>query len=370
VTAAGSVTSPGAPAPPGAPGAPTSPAPPASPASPASSAILVEGLRKVYDGRTVLDGISFRVARGELLALLGPNGAGKTTTVEIIEGYRSPDGGTVRVLGSAPAEGGAALKARVGLMLQGGGIDPRTTPRDLLRLYAAFHETPRDPAVLLATVGLERVARTRARRLSGGERQRLALALALVGDPEVLILDEPTAGMDPEARRTTRELIAGLRAEGRSILLTTHDLGDVERLADRVAILNDGHIVAEGTTAALAAGAAPRLRFRLERTLEADEIEALGSVLRAGRPAAARGELAVASEGDGDGPDRYRIDGSPPDPALIAALATWCAHAGVGIAELRAAAASLEERYFELTGDSGAGPGVASSAGSGAGSGS
>jgi ABC-2 type transport system ATP-binding protein len=315
-----------------------------------SPAILVEGLRKAYDGRTVLDGISLRVARGELVALLGPNGAGKTTTVEIVEGYRSPDGGTVRVLGSSPAGGAPALKSRVGLMLQGGGIDPRTTPRDLLRLYAAFHEAPKDPDVLLATVGLERAARTRARRLSGGERQRLALALALVGDPEVLILDEPTAGMDPEARRTTRELIAGLRAEGRAILLTTHDLGDVERLADRVAILHRGRIVAEGSPAELASGAIPSLRLRLVRPLEGGEAVALTAALAGVHPGAS-----VTSEGDGDGAGRYRVEGVTPDPRLIAAVATWCADADIGIAELRAAATSLEERYFELTGDPDAG---------------
>ena len=315
-----------------------------------AQAIEVTDLRKSYGSRAVLDGISLRIGFGEIVALLGPNGAGKTTTVEIIEGYRRPDGGTVRVLGSSPTIGGPALKARVGLMLQGGGLDLRTTPRDALRLYAAFHDGARDPDALLETVGLGHAARTRARRLSGGERQRLALALALVGDPEVLILDEPTAGMDPEARRTTRELIAGLRAEGRAILLTTHDLGDVERLADRVAILHRGHIVAEGSPASLAAGSLPSLRFRLERGLTAAETEELAARLRSVRPS---GVIVVQSAGEGPGadPGRYRLDGAPPDPNLIAAIATWCADTDLGIVELRASGASLEERYFALTGD-------------------
>jgi ABC-2 type transport system ATP-binding protein len=313
-------------------------------------AIAIEGLRKAYGGRSVLDGVSLQVGRGELVALLGPNGAGKTTTVEIIEGYRSADGGAVRVLGQVPRDGGPALKARVGLMLQGGGLDPRSTPRAALRLYAAFHDGARDPEALLAAVGLRGAAGTRVRRLSGGERQRLALALALVGDPEVLILDEPTAGMDPEARRTTRDLVAGFRAEGRAILLTSHDLGEVERLADRVAILHRGRIVAEGSPASLAAGAVPRLRFRLERQLAAEEAAGLGAAL-----AGARAGSTLQVEGDGEGAARYRVEGVAPDPGLVVVLATWCAAANVGIAELRAAAATLEERYFELTGDAEAG---------------
>ncbi|HET9680746.1 MAG TPA: ABC transporter ATP-binding protein, partial [Candidatus Limnocylindrales bacterium] len=221
--------------------------------APATASIQVAGLVKRYGARAVLDGVSLRVAPGEIVALLGPNGAGKTTLVEIVEGYRTADAGEVTVLGQRPGAG-PNLRARVGLMLQAGGLDPRATPHDVLRLYAAFHDGGRDPEALLSLVGLTPVAGTRVRRLSGGERQRLALALALVGEPEVLLLDEPTAGMDPEARRTTRELIAGLRAAGRAILLTTHDLVDVERLVDRVAILDRGRIRAEGSPDELMAG--------------------------------------------------------------------------------------------------------------------
>jgi ABC-2 type transport system ATP-binding protein len=311
----------------------------------AGAALALDGVVKRYGSRTVLDGVSLTVHPGELVALLGPNGAGKTTAVEILEGYRTADAGSVRVLGEDPRRGGPRLKARVGLMLQGGGLDPRSTPRDVLRLYAGFHDGARDPEGLLGTVGLEAVARTRVRRLSGGERQRLALALALVGEPEVLLLDEPTAAMDPEARRATRSLIAGLRAEGRAILLTTHDLGDVERLADRVVILNGGRIAAQGTPAELAAGAKPQLRFRLARRLDAAELAGLEAALRAQAPAA------VPVTDPGEAPGSFRVDGVAPDPALVAALAAWCEGSGIQIAELRAAAATLEELYLELTGD-------------------
>ena len=174
----------------------------------AEPAIVVTGASKRYGDRTVLDDVSLAVEPGELVALLGPNGAGKTTTVEIIEGYRRGDRGTVRVLGEDPRTGGPALRARVGIMLQGGGFDPRARPRETIAQYGRFHRSPRDADELVAQCGLETVARTPVRRLSGGERQRLALAVALVGRPEVAILDEPTAGMDPEARAVTRGIIA------------------------------------------------------------------------------------------------------------------------------------------------------------------
>ena len=330
-------------------------------------ALALDRVVKHYGARNVLDGVSLTVSPGELVALLGPNGAGKTTAVEILEGYRRADGGSVRVLGIDPQAGGPALKARVGLMLQGGGLDPRSTPGDVLRLYARFHDGGREPEALLDTIGLAAVARTRARRLSGGERQRLALALALVGEPEVLILDEPTAGMDPEARRATRQLIATLRDEGRAVLLTTHDLGDVEHLADRVAILHGGRIVADGSPAELAGGGEPRLAVRLARELSAVERADLGSALAAIRPAATI-EVGVGAGTPAARAGTLRVEGAVPDPQLIAALATWCAAADIAIAELRTTAASLEDRYFELTGDADAGARGESNPGDGAGS--
>jgi ABC-2 type transport system ATP-binding protein len=316
----------------------------------AAPAIEVQGLVKRYAGRAVLDGVDLHVDAGELVALLGPNGAGKTTLVEIVEGYRTPDGGTVRVLGESPHPGRPALRARVGLMLQSGGLDPRSTPRDVLGLYAALHADGRDPGALLELVGLSAAAGTRIRRLSGGEQQRLALALALVGEPEILVLDEPTAGMDPEARRTTRELIAGLRGDGRAILLTTHDLGDVERLADRVAILHDGRIRAEGSPDELMTSASERLRFRVHAPPDPAAIERLSRRLAPYAPAGS-----IVEDPDDGRADRagtvFVVSTGAATADAIAELATWAVREGLLIVELRAGAASLEDRYLELTGD-------------------
>ncbi|HET9852352.1 MAG TPA: ABC transporter ATP-binding protein, partial [Candidatus Limnocylindrales bacterium] len=296
-----------------------------------------------------LDGVDLVVRPGEVVALLGPNGAGKTTTVEIIEGYRDADAGTARVLGQDPRRGGPALKARVGLMLQGGaGLEPRATPRDLLRLYAAFHLGARSPDELIEQVGLADVAGTRVRRLSGGERQRLSLALALVGNPEVLLLDEPTAGLDPAARRDTRALIASLKGEGRTILLTTHDLGDVEVLADRVAILHDGRIVAEDSPQALESAGDATLRFRLHATPSAAALERLRGRLAAAQPPV--GVVPVAASRSAEAPT-FAVEPGRASADLVLELAQWAAREGLLVEELRAGATSLEERYLELTGD-------------------
>ena len=305
-------------------------------------AIVVTELSKRYGDRTALAGLSMTVARGELVALLGPNGAGKTTTVEIVEGYRAGDGGSVQVLGEDPATGGPALRARVGLMLQGGGFDPRSRPRETLRQYGRFHRDPRDADELLGLVGLEEVADTPYTRLSGGEKQRLSLAVALVGRPEVAILDEPTAGMDPEARAVTRAIIADLRASGVAVLLTSHDLTEVDRLADRICILDRGQLVAAGTPAELTAGARPRLRFRLDREIGIGEIAALQAALAAGHPGAS-----VVADQDGAS---YSVEGVAPDPGLVVALASWCASADRLIVEARTAGGTLEEAYLELVG--------------------
>ena len=308
-------------------------------------AVRVEGLRKAYGGREILRDVSFEVRRGELFALLGPNGAGKTTTVEILEGYRRPDAGTASVLGLDPAREGRRLRPRIGLMLQEGGIDNRSTAREVVRLYARFYRDPEDPDRLLEAVDLGRVAGTRYRRLSGGEKQRLALALALLGRPELLVLDEPTAGMDPAAKQATRERIADLRAAGTTILLTTHELGDVERLADRVAVLDRGLLVATGTPGELTGSGAPRLRLRLSRELAPAEVADLAALV--GRIAGGPPALRAAAPAGG-----YEVGGmaGAPEPRLIAAVAAWCEARDVLVVELHAGASSLEERYLELVG--------------------
>lgn len=304
------------------------------------AAIAVEGLGKRYGERVVLDGVDLTVAAGELVAVLGPNGAGKTTTVEIIEGYRNADAGSVRVLGEDPARGGRALRARVGLMLQAGGIDLRARPRETIRQYARFHDDPRDPDDLLDLLGLRSVANTPFRRLSGGERQRLGFALALVGRPEVLILDEPTAGMDPEARAVVRGLIAEQRAAGVAILLTSHDLTDVERLADRIVILVGGRVAAGGTPAQLAAGLRSRLRFRLDRAVGATDVAGLGAASGAAIRAAVDGAW-------------LEVTDRAPSPELVAAIAEACRAAGLLIVESRSVGGSLEDAYLELVGAEG-----------------
>ncbi|HEY1738399.1 MAG TPA: ABC transporter ATP-binding protein, partial [Acidimicrobiia bacterium] len=213
----------------------------------ADAAVVADGLEKRYGATRAVDGVRFEVARGEIFALVGPNGAGKTTTVEMLEGYRRADGGTVRVLGLDPVDDGAALRPRIGVMLQEGGLYPGLRPLEVLRLFAAFYEQPEQPEVLLERVGLLDQRRTIVRRLSGGQKQRLSLACALVGRPELVFLDEPTAGMDPQARAVTWELVRDLRAHGTTIMLTTHLLDEAEQLCDRVAIIVAGKVAALGT---------------------------------------------------------------------------------------------------------------------------
>jgi ABC-2 type transport system ATP-binding protein len=317
-----------------------------SDAAPSDAAIVVRNLVKRYRRRAAVDGVSFEVARGEVFALLGPNGAGKTTTVEIIEGYRGRDRGDVQVLGKDPRRGGRVLRAQVGLMLQQGGFEPRARAVEIVRLFAAFHADPRNPDELIDLVGLREVSRTRYRLLSGGERQRLALAVALVGRPEVLILDEPTAGMDPAARAATRQAVLDLRGEGIAVLMTTHDLVDVERVADRVAILVRGRIIASGTPADLSSQGR-RLNLRFGRPLSNEDVATLRGTLSQGWP----GMRAERTVGDSAG---AVIDGVRTDPALVAATSMWAASRGLQIVELRAASGSLEDRYLELTGDTAA----------------
>jgi ABC-2 type transport system ATP-binding protein len=218
------------------------------------AAIEVRDLRKHYGDYEALRGIDIEVRRGEVFGLLGPNGAGKTTTVEILEGYRARTGGDVSVLGEDPASRTLAMRRRIGIVLQSGGIYSHITPREALAHWAGLYPHPRDVEEVLALTGLQDKADERSRRLSGGQLRRLDLALALVGDPELIFLDEPTTGFDPEARRTAWETIRSLRDLGKTILLTTHYLGEAQELADRVAIIKDGRILAIGPPRELGAG--------------------------------------------------------------------------------------------------------------------
>ncbi|HYX77163.1 MAG TPA: ABC transporter ATP-binding protein [Gaiellaceae bacterium] len=239
------------------------------------SAITVRGLRKSYGALEAVREIDFEVARGEVFGLLGPNGAGKTTTVEILEGYRKRDAGEVTVLDQDPAAAGGAWRERIGVVLQSSAMYETLSVDEMLRLFAGYYEQPRPADEVVELIGLQDKRGERVRRLSGGQRRRLDLGLALVGDPELIFLDEPTTGFDPRARRRAWETIRGLRGLGKTILLTTHYLDEAEQLADRVAVLAQGRIVASGTPAELT-GATPATEIRYrengrEVVLETDE---------------------------------------------------------------------------------------------------
>ena len=211
------------------------------------SVIEVEGLRKSYGDVEAVKGLSFSVDEGEVLAVLGPNGAGKTTTVEILEGYRERDGGEVHVLGMDPANGGIELRGRIGIVLQECGVDPFLTVSEVLRKHSEYYTHPRDVAEVISLVGLEQKASARVKTLSGGQQRRLDVALGLIGDPELLFLDEPTTGFDPSARRQAWEIVRNLGELGKTVLLTTHYMDEAQALADRVVVIAGGRIVAEGT---------------------------------------------------------------------------------------------------------------------------
>ena len=297
----------------------------------AAPAVEITGLVKRYGDRTAVDGLDLAIGAGEIFGLLGPNGAGKTTTVEILEGYRNADAGTVRVLGLDPVRDAPALRPRIGVMLQEGGLYPGVKPLELLRLFAAFYAEPDDPDRLLDLVGLREVAGTMVRRLSGGQAQRLSLALALVGKPELVFLDEPTAGMDPRARADTWELVRDLRERGTTVLLTTHYMDEAEQLCDRLAILDRGVVVVAGTpTEVTNTVTEPTLRFTTARPIDA---AGLGATL----------DRLVESAGA-----EYVVNGAP-SPAVIAALTGWLRDHDVQLTELRTGQASLEEVFLRLT---------------------
>jgi ABC-2 type transport system ATP-binding protein len=298
-------------------------------------AITVTGLHKSYDRRPVVDDLSFEVGEGEVFGLLGPNGAGKTTTVEILEGYRVPDRGEVAVLGLDPIADSAALKPRIGVMLQEGGLYPSLRAGEVLALFAAYYRRPLDPVALLERLGIAEQARTVVRRLSGGQRQALAMATALVGRPRLVFLDEPTAGMDPHARVRTWEIVRELADDGVTVLLTTHGMDEAEKLCDRVAIIDGGRLVALGAPDELGSRADhPDVRFRAAPGLPVDDLAA-ALHLRVG---------GVAEERTGE----YRID-APPSPELVADLAVWLRDRDTLLEHLQGGRRSLEEVFLRLT---------------------
>jgi ABC-2 type transport system ATP-binding protein len=234
----------------------------------AGAAVRVTGLRKSYGSHEAVRGIDFEIAAGEVFGLLGPNGAGKTTTIEILEGYRKRDAGEVEVLGADPQKASGAWRERVGVVLQSSSLYPGLTVRESLQVFAGYYEKPRDPDEVIEIVGLTEKANARCRTLSGGQKRRLDLGLGLIGDPELLFLDEPTTGFDPGARRAAWDTIRNLRSLGTTILLTTHYLDEAEQLSDRVAVLREGRIIRVGTPADLTGESAlTEIRFKRDGAL-------------------------------------------------------------------------------------------------------
>jgi ABC-2 type transport system ATP-binding protein len=290
--------------------------------------IEARGLRKAYADVEALKDVDLTVRRGEVFCLLGPNGAGKTTTVEILEGHRTYDAGDVTVLGYDPATGDRRFRARIGIVLQGAGVERFLTVEEVIELFRGYYPHPRPLGELLSIVGLQEKRQSLVRRLSGGQVRRLDMALALAGDPDLLFLDEPTSGFDPEARRGAWEMIAGLRDLGKTVLLTTHYMEEAERLSDRLAVIVEGRIVAEGTVESLRQGQA-------------------GTVISFRNPAAELPEPLRTSAHLENG--RVMVETDNPTP-LLHELTGWAVTTGIELEELRVMSTSLEDIYLKLVG--------------------
>jgi ABC-2 type transport system ATP-binding protein len=292
--------------------------------------IEIEGLRKSYGDVEAVGGIDLHVDRGEVFALLGPNGAGKTTTTEILEGYRRPTAGRVRVLGHDPSDRELELKRRIGIVLQSTGVDPFLTVRETVELYAGYYPHPRDVDEVIDLVGLAEKRRTRVNKLSGGQQRRLDVAIALAGDPELLFLDEPTTGFDPNARRNAWQIVRNLADLGKTVWLTTHFMDEAQVLAERVAVIAHGEIVAEGPPASLAGRdrMLTRIRFRLPDGL---------------RPALPLSEVAELPDGT--------LETKTDDPTkVVHDLTAWALERGHRYDVLEVSRPTLEDVYLELTG--------------------
>ena len=299
-------------------------------------ALVVESVVKRFGEKTAVDGLSFTARRGELLALLGPNGAGKTTTIEMCEGFTKPTSGSIRVLGIDPVAQPQKVRDRIGIMLQGGGSYAGVSVEEMLNLAASYNKHPHDPRWLMELVGLQGAAKTTYRRLSGGQQQRLSLALALIGRPELIFLDEPTAGLDAQSRMAVWDIISALKRDGVSVLLTTHLMDEAESLADDVVIIDHGKVVAQGSPEALTSHEEfPVLSFGTAEALEVhmlnDELTSAGLTVEEVRPRS------------------YRIKGTG-SPEVVEKLAREAARQGVLIRELSVSHRNLEDVFLDITG--------------------
>jgi len=307
-----------------------------SESTPADGPVLqLRGVVKRFGPVTAVDGLDLQLGRAEVLALLGPNGAGKTTTVEMCEGFITPDAGTVSVLGIDPVADADQLRTRIGIMLQGGGAYPGVRVGEMLRLAASYSADPLDPDWLLETVGLAGHEKSNYRRLSGGQQQRLSLALALVGRPELVFLDEPTAGLDAQSRLAVWDLVAALRRDGVSVVLTTHLMDEAEALADKVVIIDHGAVVAQGSVSELTSTADPVISVRCASGIDLDILEE-----RLNDP-----RVSVSAVR----PDRFTVT-APVSPELVTALTTAVAEQNVLITSLRVEQRSLESVFLDITG--------------------
>lgn len=298
-------------------------------------AIEVTDLSVRYGERMAVNSLSFRAMPGQITALLGPNGAGKTSTVETLEGYRRPSSGTVRVLGFDPIAEHREVVARIGVMLQSGGVPTGMRPSEALHLFASYYDDPVDPDELLDLVGLSDHRSSPWRSLSGGEQQRLSLALALIGRPEVAFLDEPTAGIDPTGRQLIRRIIADLRDREVAVLLTTHDLEEAEKLADHIVIIDHGVVLADGTpTDLMRSSQGGNVRFGAPSGLD---VTSLGTHLNAVVTEESPGEYLVVADAS---------------PATVAAITAWLAEKDLPLADLRAGRQRLEDVFLRLTAES------------------
>jgi ABC-2 type transport system ATP-binding protein len=299
-----------------------------------SEEVVIEasGLRMSYDGLEAVRGIDLRVRRGEIFAFLGPNGAGKTTTVEILEGHRVRTAGEVRVLGEDPQHADREWRGRVGVVLQTSLVEPELTVEECLKLYAGYYDAPLPVRDVIKLVGLQRKAAVRGGQLSGGQQRRMDVALALIGDPELVFLDEPTTGFDPSARRSAWEMIDGLRKLGKTVFLTTHYMDEAEALADRIAVIKAGEIVAEGTPGTLG----ERDRAAYEVSFALPEGVGIGAL------------AAIANGASEDEHGRALLSSEDVMPTLVS-LARWAHEGGHEIEDLRVRKPTLEDIYLGLT---------------------